>query len=66
MVWFFDRDGERLRYEIRHGSADATYELLLTYPDGRTESETLHDPVSLLRRCAELVQALKQQGWVEA
>ena len=63
MVWFFDRRGERLRYEIRHGGTGAAYEIAITYPDGRTQTEQIHDAADLLHRCAELARALKDQGW---
>ena len=62
MVWFFDRGGERLRYEIRRAGQDA-YELAVTYPDGRTEKEQLTEAAELLERCAEVGRQLKQQGW---
>jgi hypothetical protein len=65
MIWFFDRDGERLRYEVRRGSGEA-YELGVTFPDGRTETQKTSDPADLLDRCARLAQALKKEGWREA
>jgi hypothetical protein len=63
MVWFFSRDGERLRYEIRRTADDAGYELAVAFPDGRVEIEELNDPAALLDRCAELAQGLKREGW---
>lgn len=63
MIWFFDRDGQRLRYEIRRTTAGDGYELEVTFPDGRTEVEHMQDAADLLRRCAELAQTLKSEGW---
>jgi hypothetical protein len=64
MVWFFDRQGQRLRYEIRYGGTGAaSYEIAVTYPDGRTQVEAVQDAVDLLRRCADIVRALKDEGW---
>jgi hypothetical protein len=64
MIWFFDREGERLRYEIRYGGPGAAYEIAVTYPDGRTETEEIQDAVDLLDRCAKVARALKDQGWL--
>jgi hypothetical protein len=63
MVWFFDRQGQRLRYEIRHAS-DGGYELEVTFPDGRAEREQLRDAAELLERCAALAERLKSEGWL--
>jgi hypothetical protein len=63
MIWFFERGGERLRYEIRHGGADAVYELEITYPDGRIETEQVQEAADLLHRCAARARALKDEGW---
>ena len=63
MIWTFDRQGKRLRYEIRRNAAGDAYELAVTYPDGRTEVEQMHEPSDLLKRCAELAESLKSQGW---
>jgi hypothetical protein len=63
MIWFFDRDGQRLRYEIRYAGAGAAYEIAITYPDGRTQVEQIQDAVDLLQRCAVVARALKDEGW---
>jgi hypothetical protein len=63
MIWFFDRQGQRLRYEIRRTTAGDAYELVVSYPDGREEVEQMLEPSDLLKRCAELADSLKDQGW---
>jgi hypothetical protein len=63
MIWFFDRDGQRLRYQIRRSADGINYELVVTYPDGRREVEQMVDPSDLLKRCAELAATLRQEGW---
>lgn len=63
MIWFFDREGQRLRYEIRRTPTDDGYELEIMYPDGRVEVERMADASDLLRRCSELAHQLKEQGW---
>jgi hypothetical protein len=63
MVWFFDRGGERLRYEIRRAADQPAYEVALTFPDGSTQTERTTEAAALLERCADVVRALKEQGW---
>ena len=63
MIWFFDRDGERLRYQIRRSRDGINYELVVTYPDGRRDVEQMVEPSDLLKRCAELATVLRQEGW---
>lgn len=63
MIWFFDREGQRLRYEIRRTDAEDGYELVVTYPDGRQDVEKMIEPSHLLKRCAELAESLKGEGW---
>ena len=63
MTWFFNRDGERLRYEIRRAASDEAYELSVTFPDGRTQTEQMPDAAELLDRCARMVRTLTEEGW---
>jgi hypothetical protein len=63
MIWFFARDAERLRYEIRRAADDESYELAVEFPDGTAEVEEVRDPADLLARCAERALGLKDAGW---
>ena len=63
MIWFFHRNGERLRYEIRRAPADDRYELALTLPDGHTQTEEAADGAELLEKCAAMAGILKAEGW---
>jgi hypothetical protein len=63
MIWFFDRNGQQLRYEIRRSENGEAYELVVTYPGGRVEVEQLRDPSALLKRCTDLAELLKIDGW---
>jgi hypothetical protein len=66
MVWVFEREGERLQYEVRRAPDDSAYELRITYPDGHVQSDRVTEAADLLERCAEVGLALKRDGWVEA
>jgi hypothetical protein len=64
MIWFFDRDGERLRYEIsRDEPAAGPYRLIITRPDGSESVEELEEPRELIKRSVELMNSLRGDGW---
>jgi hypothetical protein len=66
MVWVFERNGQRLRYEIRRRDGGDGYELVVSYPDRRSDVEHLLEPLDLLRRCAEVGAKLKADGWTSS
>ena len=64
MIWFFDRDGERLRYEISHDRSKGKYKVVVTRPDGRqrTAVTTWEKPDELTRALAlGLVQGARER-----
>ena len=63
MIWFFERAGERMRYEIRRAANDDGYEVAITLPDGLTRVEHVADGVELLERCDEVARRLRDEGW---
>jgi hypothetical protein len=63
MIWFFDRDGERLRYEISRDRALGRYRLIITRPDGSESVEEVDEPGELIERSVELMNALRSDGW---
>jgi hypothetical protein len=63
MIWFFDRDGDRLRYEISHDRTSGCYRLVVTRPDGSESVEELDQPTELIERSVELMNSLRTEGW---
>lgn len=63
MLWFFERQQLRLRYEIRREMHGQSYELVITHPDGREEVETYPDPSAALARSEHLRRVLVDAGW---
>ena len=63
MIWFFDRDGERLRYEIRRDRTAGRYRLIVTQPDGSESVEEVDEPSQLIERSVELMNSLRGDGW---
>ena len=63
MIWFFDRDGERLRYEISRNRTAGRYRLIITRPDGSESVEEVDEPGRLIERSVELMNSLRGDGW---
>ena len=63
VIWFFDRDGERLRYEITRDRAANRYRLVITRPDGSESIEEVNEPTELVERSVELMNSLRSDGW---
>lgn len=66
MIWLFDRNGEKLRYEISRGRADARYRLTITHPDGSQSVEEIEQATDLIERSVHLMTSLKNDGWTVA
>jgi hypothetical protein len=63
MIWFFDRNGEKLRYEISHDRIDGLYRVVITHPDGSESVEEVDEPTVLIERSVELMNSLRGDGW---
>jgi hypothetical protein len=63
MIWFFDRNGEKLRYEISRDRADGRYRVVITRPDGTESVEEVDEPTELIERSVELMNSLRGEGW---
>jgi hypothetical protein len=63
MIWFFDKDGEQLRYEISHDRNSGRYRVVLTRPDGSESVEEVDQPNELIERSVQLMNTLRSEGW---
>jgi hypothetical protein len=63
MIWFFDRNGEKLRYEISHDRHNGRYRVVITQPDGSESVEEVDEPTVLIERSVELMNSLRGDGW---
>jgi hypothetical protein len=63
MIWFFDRNGEKLRYEISRDRTDGRYKVVITQPDGSESVEEVDEPTELIERSVELMNSLRGDGW---
>jgi hypothetical protein len=63
MVWFYERAGQRLVYEVRPRIDGPGLEIVLTYPDGHTHTEVITDDRDLSKRISEFQDSLVCDGW---
>ena len=63
MIWFFDRNGEKLRYEISHDRTASRYRVIITQPDGTEVIEEVDEPTELIERSVKLMNSLRGDGW---
>lgn len=62
MIWFFDRNGEKLRYEITRDRS-GRYRVVITRPDGTEMVEEVDQPTELIERSAQIMNTLRDDGW---
>jgi hypothetical protein len=63
VIWFFDKDGERLRCEISRDRHLGRYRLVITHPDGTESVEEVDEPTELIERSVRLMNSLRGDGW---
>jgi len=63
MIWLFDRDGEKLRYEISRDRSGGRYRVVITQPDGSESIEEVDEPTTLIERSVQLMNSLRSDGW---
>jgi hypothetical protein len=63
VIWFYERQGEHLRCEIRQQLEGDRFALVVTLPDGSERVELFEDSAMLNRRSVELEKILRAKGW---
>lgn len=63
VIWFYQRQREHLRCEIRQQLEGDRFALVVTMPDGTERVEWFDDSSTLNRRSVELEKLLKEKGW---
>jgi hypothetical protein len=63
VIWFFEREGQHLKCEIRQQVEGDRFALVVTLPDGTERIELFDDSGVLNRRSVELQRTLTQKGW---
>jgi hypothetical protein len=62
MIWFFDRGGEKLRYEIGRDRSAGRYRIIITHPDGSESVEEVDEPTDFVERSVELMSSRRGDG----
>ena len=62
MIWFFERETERLQCEIRRAADTDAIELVVTGPNGPV-SQQFDDPRQVLERSQVVWHNLFERGW---
>ena len=63
MIWFYQREGQHLYYEVRLRQDGPGFELGISYPGGSLLTETFETEDALAARFAELQASLHRAGW---
>ena len=63
MIWFFDKDDQRLRYEISHDRSTGRYRVVVRRPDGSEYVEEIDQPADLIEKSVQLMNTLRTEGW---
>jgi hypothetical protein len=63
MVWLFDRDGEKIRYEITRDESGNGFLLVMTSTSGHRRVDRIEHPTELIERCTEQMRQLQDDGW---
>jgi hypothetical protein len=63
MTWLFDRNGEKLRYEIDRNKVTGKYRVVITRSDGSESVEEVNEPDVLVERSARFMTSLRSDGW---
>ena len=63
MLWFFERQHERMRCEIRREGVGAGYELIVTSADGSQRMERFSETNDLIKRTLDFQRELLDTGW---
>ena len=61
MIWLFDREGEKITYEICR-DADG-FLLVMTSSSGQKRIERIADPTEVIEKSAEQMRRLHEDGW---
>ena len=62
MVWFFQRESERLQYEIRRETTSGAYELVISASEDEKTVERVSSPAELIERSQDFWTFLLDGG----
>ena len=63
MIWFFDRAGEKISYEICRDGASGGFLLVMTSETGEKRVERIGNPTEVIEKSSEHMRRLHEDGW---
>jgi hypothetical protein len=63
MLWFFERDKQSLRVETRYDNGSSQFVVIVTWPDGREQTERFADPEVCRTWLTDFDQSLEAERW---
>jgi hypothetical protein len=63
MIWFYQRGGQHLYYEVRLRQDGPGFELGIWYPEGTVLTEHFDSEDALAERFIDLQDRLNREGW---
>ena len=64
MLWFFDREKESLRLEVRYDNDTSEFVIIVRFPDGSERIERLRTLADFGTAMSTFDQLLREQHWV--
>ena len=65
MLWFFERDEERIRVETRYDEQGGTFIVTMHWPDGRDELHRFDAEEACRTWLRELEAKLRTEAWTQ-
>ena len=66
MIWFYSRDDQRIRLEMRYDNDTGEFLVVISHPDGRHETERFADLSGFSKSVVALEQLLKDEHWSQS
>ena len=63
MIWFFQRESERLQYEIRREESGGGFELIISASADERTVQKVSSPSELIERSQDVWSFLLNGGW---
>jgi hypothetical protein len=63
VIWLFDRDGEKIAYEICRDDVGEGFLLVMTAASGQKRVERIEHATELIERSIDQMRRLCEDGW---
>jgi hypothetical protein len=63
VIWFFDRDGDKIKYEICRDEEGNGFLLVMTSSSGHQRVDRIAQATELIERSTQQMRQLQDDGW---